>query len=387
MGLWIGRGRKARQCYGFDEIAIVPGSVTIDPDDVDTHWKLGDLKFEIPVLAAAMDGVVDVGFAIEMSKLGGIGVLNLEGIQTRYVDPKSAIEKIVSASPEEATNILQEIYEKESIKEELIEKRIKEIKSAGAIAVVSSIPQRAERFAEIAQGAGADIFVIQSTVTTAKYISKDKPSLNFKELKKKISIPLIVGNCVTYESALDLMNTGIDALLVGVGPGAACTTRGVLGIGIPQVSATADCAAARDFYYKQTGRYVSIITDGGMSIGGDVCKAFASGADAVMIGSAFAKAKESPGKGYHWGMATPHRNLPRGTRIYVGTTNTLEQILYGPAHLDDGSQNIIGALRTAMGMCGVKNIQEMQLAELIIAPAIKTEGKIFQKAQRIGMGK
>lgn len=387
MGLWIGRGRKARQCYGFDEIAIVPGSVTIDPDDVETHWKLSNLKFEIPVLAAAMDGVVDVDFAIEMSKLGGIGVLNLEGIQTRYVDPKSVIEKIVSASPEEATNILQEIYEKESIKEELIEKRIKEIKSAGAIAAVSSIPQRAERFAEIAQGAGADIFVIQSTVTTAKYISKDKPSLNFKELKKKISIPLIVGNCVTYESALDLMDTGIDALLVGVGPGAACTTRGVLGIGIPQVSATVDCAAARDFYYKQTGRYVSIITDGGMSIGGDVCKAFASGADAVMIGSAFAKAKESPGKGYHWGMATPHRNLPRGTRIYVGTTNTLEQILYGPAHLDDGSQNIIGALRTAMGMCGAKNIQEMQLAELIIAPAIKTEGKIFQKAQRIGMGK
>lgn len=387
MGLWIGRGRKARRCYGFDEIAIVPGVVTVDPNDVDIHFELCNLKFEIPIIAAAMDGVVDVEFAIEMSKLGGFGVLNLEGIQTRYEDPKGVIEKIISASKEEATNILQEIYEKEPIKEELIVKRIKEIKEAGAIAAVSSIPQRAERFAEIAQLAGADIFVVQSTVTTAKFISKDKPSMNFKELKKKLSIPLIVGNCVTYESALELMSCDIDALLVGVGPGTACTTRGVLGIGVPQVSATADCAAARDFYYKQTGKYVPIITDGGMSVGGDVCKAFASGADAVMIGSAFAKAKEAPGKGYHWGMATPHRNLPRGTRIYTGTTSTLEEILYGPAHLDDGSQNLVGALRTAMGMCGAKNIREMQLVELIIAPAIKTEGKIFQKAQRIGMGK
>jgi len=387
MGMWVGRGRKARRCYGFDEIAIVPGMVTIDPDDVDTHWQLGDLKFEIPILAAAMDGIMDVGFAIEMSRLGGVGVLNLEGIQTRYEKPESVIEEIIAASPEEATNILQRIYEKEPIKEELIEKRIKEIKAGGAIAAVSSIPQRAEKFAQIALESGADIFVVQSTVTTSKYISKDKPSLNFKQLKKKLSIPLIVGNCVTYESALDLMSTGIDALLVGVGPGTACTTRGVLGIGIPQVTATADCAAARDFYYKQTGRYVSIITDGGMSVGGDVCKAFACGADAVMIGSAFAKAKESPGKGYHWGMATPHRNLPRGTRIYVGVTSTLEEILYGPAHLDDGSQNIVGALRTAMGMCGAKNIRQMQLVELIIAPAIKTEGKIFQKAQRIGMCK
>ncbi|MEW6606241.1 MAG: GuaB3 family IMP dehydrogenase-related protein [bacterium] len=386
MGLWIGRGRKARRCYGFDEIAIAPGVVTIDPDDVDIHFRLGNLKFEIPIIAAAMDGVVDVEFAIEMSKLGGLAVLNLEGIQTRYENPKSVIDKIVSAPPEEATNILQQIYE-EPIKEELIEKRIKEIKSANAIAAVSSIPQRAERFAQIAQDAGADIFVVQSTVTTAKYISKDKPFLNFKELKKKLSIPLIVGNCVTYEASLEILSTGIDGLLVGVGPGTACTTRGVLGIGVPQVSATVDCAAARDFYYKQTGRYVPIITDGGMSVGGDVCKAFAAGADAVMIGSSFAKAKESPGKGYHWGMAMPHRNLPRGTRIYVGTASKLEEILYGPAHLDDGSQNLVGALRTAMGMCGAKNIREMQLVELIIAPAIKTEGKIFQKAQRIGMGK
>ncbi|OIP39012.1 inosine 5-monophosphate dehydrogenase [Candidatus Desantisbacteria bacterium CG2_30_40_21] len=386
MGAWIGRGRKARTCYGFDDIAIVPGCVSIDPEDVDTTWMLGNLKFDIPILASAMDGVVDVHFAIAMSRLGGVAVLNLEGIQTRYDDPSEALANIVKVSPDEATNVLQKIYE-EPVKKELVIKRIKEIKDGGGVAAVSIIPQRIAEFGPIAQEAGADILVIQATVVTAKFISKANPSLDFKELKKKISIPVIVGNCVTYESALELMETGIDGLLVGVGPGSACTTRGVLGIGVPQVSATVDCAAARDFYYKQTGRYVSIITDGGMSVGGDVCKAFASGADAVMIGSAFAKTEESPGKGYHWGMATPHRNLPRGTRIFVGTTSTLETILYGPAHLDDGSQNLVGALRTAMGVCGADTVRQMQLVELVIAPSIKTEGKIFQKTQRIGMGK
>jgi IMP dehydrogenase len=274
------------------------------------------------------------------------------------------------------------------IKEELIDKRIKEIKSAGAIAAVSSIPQRAERFGMIAQEAGADIFIVQATITSARYISSSKSAnLDFKDFCKKMRIPVIVGNCVTYESALELMECDIDALLVGVGPGSACTTRGVLGIGVPQVTATADCAAARDFYFKQTSRYVPIITDGGMSVGGDICKAFAAGADAVMVGSAFAKAKEAPGKGYHWGMATPHKNLPRGTRIHVGVTSSLEEILFGPAHLDDGSQNLIGALKTSMGMCGARNIKEMQLTEIIIAPSIKTEGKIFQRTQHIGMGK
>ncbi|MEK7274731.1 MAG: GuaB3 family IMP dehydrogenase-related protein [Candidatus Desantisbacteria bacterium] len=386
MGNWIGRGRKARTCYGFDDIAIVPGGVTIDPNDVDISWMLGNLKLDIPILASAMDGVVDVRFATAMSKLGGIAVLNLEGIQTRYDDPSGVLSEIVKASPDEATNILQRIYE-EPVKKELVRKRIKEIKDGGGIAAVSIIPQRVAEFGLFAQEAGADILVIQATVVTAKYISKANPSLDFKELKKDLSIPVIVGNCVTYEAALELMGTGISGLLVGVGPGAACTTRGVLGIGVPQVSATVDCSAARDFYYKQTGMYVPIITDGGMSVGGDVCKAFASGADAVMIGSAFAKTEEAPGRGYHWGMATPHRNLPRGTRIFVGTSSTLEAALYGPAHLDDGSQNLVGALRTAMGVCGAANIREMQLAELVIAPAIKTEGKIFQKAQRIGMGK
>lgn len=386
MGMWVGRGRKARRSYGFDEIALVPGTSTIDPDEVDTSFKIRDIKIEIPIIAAAMDGVVDVRFAQEMGRLGGLAILNLEGIQTRYEDSQEIINQIIEASPDEATNIIQKVYE-EPIKEELIERRIKEIKEANVLAAVSCIPGRARHFGPLAEAAGADIFVVQATVISARHYSRQHKPLDLKEFTSSMSIPVIVGNCVTYEAALELIETGIDGLLVGVGPGAACTTRGVLGVGIPQVTATADCAAARDFYYKQTARYVPIITDGGMSVGGDITKAFASGADAVMVGSAFARAKEAPGRGYHWGMATSHRNLPRGTRIHVGTTSTLEEILYGPAHLDDGSQNLIGALRVAMGMCGARNIRQMQLVELIIAPAIKTEGKIFQKTQRIGMGK
>lgn len=387
MGMFIGRGRKARRCYGFDEIALVPGIIPINPDDVNINFKFCNFNFDIPIIAAAMDGVVDVNFAIHMSKLGGFAILNLEGIQTRYDDPTEILDNIAKATPIQATHILQNMY-LAPIKEELISKRIREIKDAGTIAAVSSIPQRAERFGAIAQEAGADIFVVQATITSARYISNDKSThLNFKNFCSHMKIPVIVGNCVTYESALELMECGIDGLLVGVGPGSACTTRGVLGVGIPQVTATADCAAARDFYFKQTSRYVSIITDGGMSTGGDICKAFASGADAVMVGSAFARAKEAPGKGYHWGMATPHKNLPRGTRIHVGITGSLKEILFGPAHLDDGSQNLLGALKTSMGMCGAKNIREMQLTEIIIAPSIKTEGKVFQQAQHIGMGK
>jgi len=386
MGMWVGRGRKARICYGFEEIALVPGKITIDPDEVDTGFEIGGHKFTVPIIAAAMDGVMDVEMAISLSKFGSFGVLNLEGIQTRYENPASVCEEIASVSPSEATTILQRIYE-EPIKEELIGKRIREIKERGGIACVSSIPQKAERFGMLAKEAGADIFVVQATVTTVRYVSKGNPSLSFAKLKKELEIPLIIGNCVTYEVALELMAEGIDGLLVGVGPGAACTTRGVLGVGVPQVTATADCAAARDAYFKKQARYVPIITDGGMSVGGEICKAIASGADAVMIGSAFTKAKEAPGKGFHWGMATPHRNLPRGTRIRTGVTGSLEQILYGPAHLDDGSQNLIGALRTAMGVCGARNIKEMQETELIIAPSVQTEGKIFQRAQGIGMGK
>lgn len=386
MGMWIGIGRKARRCYGFDEIALVPSSVTINPNEVDTKWRIGKLEFDVPILAAAMDGVVDTKFAIEMSKLGGLAVLNLEGVQTRYENPEEVIAKIVAASPETATELVQSVY-LEPIKEKLAAARIEEIKKAGCVAIVSSIPQRAERFGKIAEEAGVDIFVVQSTVTTAKHISSEYKSLNFEKFCKSMSVPVVVGNCVTYEVAVELIETGIDALLVGIGPGASCTTRGVLGIGVPQVTATADTAAARDFYYKQHGRYVPIITDGGMVSGGDICKAFACGADAVMVGSAFAKAKEAPGKGYHWGMATPDVNLPRGTRIHVGTTGALQEILFGPARVDDGSQNLMGALRTSMGALGARDIRHMQLTEIIIAPAIQTEGKVFQTIQKVGMAR
>lgn len=383
MGMWVGRGRKGRRCYGFDEIALVPGSVTINPDEVDTGWEIGGKKFDVPIIAAAMDGVVDTKFAIAMGKLGGLAVLNLEGVQTRYEDPSSVLDKIAKASSDEATELVQSIY-LEPIKEKLISARIKEIKNAGVPAVVSAIPQKAEKFGAIAQKAGADIFVIQATVTTTKHISSAYNCLDFYKFCKNMKIPVLVGNCVTYNTTLELLDAGASGLLIGIGPGAACTTRGVLGIGVPQVTATCDAAAARDFYYKKTARYAPIITDGGMTTGGDICKAFACGADAVMIGSAFARATEAPGGGYHWGMATPHPNLPRGTRIRVGTTGSLKEILFGPARLDDGSQNLMGALRTSMGNVGAANIKEMQLTEIIIAPSIQTEGKVFQAAQNLG---
>ncbi|MBI4435870.1 MAG: GuaB3 family IMP dehydrogenase-related protein [Candidatus Omnitrophica bacterium] len=386
MGEFIGKGRKARRCYGFDEISIVPGNVTINPNEVDTTWQVGGLKFRVPIVAAAMDGVVDVPFAIKMSQGGGLAVLNLEGVQTRYENPKEVLERIAKASAEEATELVQDVY-LEPIKEKLISQRIEEIKKGKGMAAVSAIPQKAERYGKIAQEAGCDLFVVQATVTTVKHLSKEYKVLDFHKFCKEMKIPVIIGNSVTYQATLDLLDTGASALLVGIGPGAACTTRGVLGLGVPQVTATCDAAAARDFYHRKSGRYVPIITDGGMTRGGELCKAFACGADAVMIGSAFARAKEAPGHGYHWGMATPHANLPRGTRIHVGVTGTLEEILFGPARLDDGSQNLMGALQTCMGNVGARNIKELQLTELIIAPSIQTEGKIFQKAQRVGMGK
>ncbi|MGH7265859.1 MAG: GuaB3 family IMP dehydrogenase-related protein [Candidatus Rokuibacteriota bacterium] len=386
MGMWIGRGRKARIAYGFDDIALVPGTQTVNPNEVDVSWELCGRRIDLPIMAAAMDGVADPRFAVEMGRLGGLAVLNLEGIQTRYENPDEVVERIISSSQEEATRIIQSIYG-EPIKEELIHRRVTEVKKGGGVVVVSSIPQRAMRFAKLAEEAGADFFVVQSTVTTARHVATEYEPLDFRTLKRELAIPLIVGNCVTYEATLELMQTGVDALLIGVGPGAACTSREVLGLGVPQVTATADAAAARDFHLKQTGRYVPIITDGGMTTGGDICKALAAGADAVMIGSAFARALEAPGRGYHWGMATPHSNLPRGTRIRVGVVGSLEQIVFGPAFTDDGTMNLIGALKTCMGLVGARTVREFQLTELIIAPAIKTEGKIFQKAQRLGMGK
>ncbi|MDD5073093.1 MAG: GuaB3 family IMP dehydrogenase-related protein [Candidatus Omnitrophica bacterium] len=386
MGEYIGIKRKARRCYGFDEIALAPGRVTINPAEVDTSWKIDGKKFNVPILAAAMDGVVDVKFAIAMGKLGGIAVLNLEGVQTRYEDPDEVLEQLVKADPEKATEIIQSIYTK-PIQEKLIEKRIRQIKDADVPAAVSAIPQRAERFGKIAQESGADIFVIQSTVSTVKHISKEYQALDIKRFARASKIPVIVGNCVGYEVAYELMAAGAAGILVGIGPGAACTTRGVLGIGVPQVTATVDCAAARDAFFKKTKKYIPIITDGGMRTGGDICKAFACGSDAVMVGSAFARAIEAPGRGYHWGMATPHANLPRGTRIHVGTTGLLEEILFGPARFDDGSQNLMGALQTSMGSVGASSIKEFQKTEIIIAPSIRTEGKIFQQVQRVGMGK
>ncbi|MFA6129739.1 MAG: GuaB3 family IMP dehydrogenase-related protein [Candidatus Omnitrophota bacterium] len=386
MAEWIGIGRRARRCYGFDEIALVPGAQTVNPNEVDASFEFMGRKFKIPIFAAAMDGVVDVKFAIEMSRLGGLAVLNLDGIQTRYENPDEVLEDISRATPQKATELIQTVYTT-PIKEKLITKRIAEIKKAKAMAIVSCIPANADKFSKLAIAAGADIFVIQSTVTTIKHLSTQYKTLDLIKFCKSLKIPVILGNCVTYETTLELMETGASGLLIGVGPGAACTTRGVLGIGVPQVTATVDAAGARDFYFKRTGKYIAIITDGGMNRGGDICKAFACGADAVMIGSSFARAKEAPGRGFHWGMATSHVNLPRGTRIQVGTTGTLKDILLGPAKVDDGSQNILGALKTSMGSLGASTLKEMHDVEIIIAPSIQTEGKIFQVGQRVGMGK
>ena len=386
MAEWVGIGRRARRCYGFDEIALVPGKITLNPEEVNINWDFAGKNFSVPIIAAAMDGVVDVKFAIEMSQLGGIAVLNLDGVQTRYDNPAKVLNEIAKASSKEATKLIQKIYTT-PIKENLIGKRVEEIKKGGGYAAVSCIPQNAEKFATIAEDAGADCFVLQSTVTTARHIATKYKPLDLHKFCKARKIPVILGNCVTYDVTLELLETGCSGILIGVGPGAACTTRGVLGIGVPQVTSTIDGAAARDFYYQKTGKYISIITDGGMSRGGDVCKAFASGADSVMIGSAFARAKEAPGKGFHWGMATSHGNLPRGTRIEVGVTGSLEQILFGPALVDDGSQNLMGALATSMGALGAKDLKEMHFVEIIIAPSIQSEGKVFQASQRVGMGK
>jgi IMP dehydrogenase len=372
--------RQLRRSYGFDEVAIVPGNITVNPDQTNIELKIEDFTFAIPILASAMDAVIDVNTAVLMGKLGGLGVLNLEGVQTRYDNPQGVLAEIAQAPDAKVTTLLQKVYSA-PIKENLIGERIEAIKKSGTVCSVSVAPANTKRFAPVAAEAKADIFVVQSTVTTAKHISKSYRGLIFPELRKSIPVPIIVGNCVSYSACLELMRTGISAVLVGVGPGAACTTRQVLGVGVPQVTATMDCAAAREQYLGESGRYVPIITDGGFRNGGDLCKAFAAGADAVMIGSIFAQAKEAPGLGYHWGMSHPHPALPRGTRIKVGTTGTLEQILFGPTSVTDGSQNLVGALRTALGVCGARNIKEMHKAEMVIAPAITTEGKSWQMSQ------
>ena len=365
------------QTYGFDEVAIVPGDVTINPELADTRLTLGGHVFEAPFLASAMDGTVSPGFATLMHEMGGLGVLNAEGVYTRYDDPYSVLEEIVSMSKTEVTEYLQQVYS-EPIQEHLIGSRVQEIKRSGAVCAVSFTPQTTKRLSPVAVEAGADIVFVQSTVTTARHMSNSYRGLVFSELMENLKVPVVVGNCVSYNVALELMQTGVDGVLVGVGPGAACTTREVTGVGVPQVSATLECAAAREDYFEQTGRYVAVITDGGIRTGGDVCKSIASGADGVMIGTPFAQAEEAPGRGFNWGMANAHPELPRGTRIDVGTKGPLRQIMYGPTSVTNGTQNLVGALRVAMGMCGAYTISDMHKADMVVAPAIKTEGKFFQ---------
>ncbi|MHB8376393.1 MAG: GuaB3 family IMP dehydrogenase-related protein [Dehalococcoidia bacterium] len=374
--------KQMRRAYGFDDVAIVPGGHhTINPDLVELSFKLGRFDFPLPFVAAAMDGVVDVRMAVEFSKLGGLAVLNLEGVQTRYDDPAPILQEIAAAPRHDVTALMQKVYSA-PIKPELIGERVRQIKAQGGIAAVSSTPMNTKKFAPVARDAGVDVFVVQSTVTSARHISRSETGLIFDELVRNMrEVPVVVGNTVTFSATKELMETGVAAVLIGVGPGAACTSREVLGIGVPQVTATIDAAAARDTYYRESGRYVPIITDGGISNGGAMCKAFAAGADAVMLGSILAATEEAPGRGHHWGMATPHGELPRGTRVKVAIDTTVHQTLFGPTSRTDGRENLVGALRTAMGTCGARTIRDFQKTELVIAPSIKTEGKNYQMAQ------
>jgi IMP dehydrogenase len=374
--------KQLKQSYGFDDVAIVPGDVTINPDQTNTEFHIGKFTFTIPFIASAMDSVVDVKMAIQLNKLGGLGVLNMDGIQARYANPDEVLEKIAKANDAEVTALLQKVYQ-EPIKDNLVGDRVRQIKKAGAICAISLTPANTKRLASIVEEAGGDILVVQSTVTSARHISKSYRGLIFSEMVKQTKMPIVVGNCVSYTACLELMQTGIAGVLVGVGPGAACTSREVLGVGVPQITATIDCAAARDTYYKETKKYIPIITDGGLRKGGDICKAFAAGTDAVMIGSPIAQTQEAPGRGYHWGMSHPHPALPRGTRIKVGTTTTLEKLLFGPTSVVHGTENFVGALRTAMGFCGAADIKEFHNADMVIAPALSTEGKFYQMTQKV----
>lgn len=379
----IGRGKTGRMAYGFDDIAIVPSRRTRDPEDIDISWQLGDFQFKLPMMASAMDSVVDPAIAVAVGNLGGLAVLNLEGLQTRYEDPALVFEQILAFPKEKATKGIQELYQ-EPIKTHLVKKRIEEIKKGGVVAAASLTPQRVEKYCKYALDAGLDVLVVQGTVISAEHVSSSRKPLDLFKFIESLPIPAIVGGCCSYSTALHLMRTGAIGVLVGVGPGAACTTRTVLGIGVPQATAIADAVAARSRYLEESGRYVHVIADGGMRTGGEVAKAIACGADAVMIGSPVAKSKEAPGLGYHWGMATFHPELPRGTRVYVGQTASLQEILVGPAHENDGTLNLFGALRTSMATCGHENIKAFQKAEVMIAPALQTEGKFLQKSQGLG---
>ncbi|MBA2313416.1 MAG: GuaB3 family IMP dehydrogenase-related protein [Actinobacteria bacterium] len=385
MEIEIGIGKSGRRAYGLDDIAVVPSRRTRDPDDVDVSWELDAFKFDLPLMASAMDGVVSPESARTIGRLGGLAVLNLEGLQTRYEDADSMLAEIAALDDESATARLQEMY-REPIKEELIHARIREVKDAGVTIAASLTPQRVERYHKIALEAELDILVIQGTVVSAEHVSSSTEPLNLKRFISTYPLPVIVGGCASYSTALHLMRTGAVAVLVGVGPGAACTTRGVLGLGVPQATAIADAAGARIRHLDETGRYCHVVADGGMRTGGDIAKAIACGADAVMIGSPLAAATEAPGRGHHWGMATFHPTLPRGARVKTATIGSLEEILVGPASHNDGRVNLFGALKTCLATCGYANIKEFQKADVMVAPALQTEGKALQQAQRLGMG-
>ncbi len=385
MEIEIGKAKVARRAYGFDEVAIVPSRRTRDPDDVDISWEIDAYTFRLPMMASAMDAAVSPATATRIARLGGSACLNLEGLWTRYEDPEPVYEEIASLPDEKATRRMQELY-REPVKEELVGDRIREIKEAGVTSCASLTPQRVERYAKLVLEAGLDILVIQGTVVSAEHVSSQTEPLNLKEFIRTFDLPVIVGGCASYTTALHLMRTGAVGVLVGVGPGNACTTRGVLGVGVPQATAIADAAAARMEHLRETGRYCHVIADGGMRTGGDLAKAVACGADAVMIGSPLTRAYEAPGRGYHWGMATFHPSLPRGARVKMQQTASLEEILVGPAHENDGTFNLFGALATSMATTGYATIREFQKAELVVAPSIKTEGKTYQTAQRVGMG-
>ncbi len=386
MEVEIGMGKSGRRAYGLDDIAIVPSRRTRDPEDIDLSWQLGPHRLELPFLASAMDGVVNPATAVAVGKLGGLGVLNLEGLQTRYEDPDPVLEKIASLPKNKATRGIQEIY-REPIKPELIEKRVSQIKDSGVVTAASLTPQRVEEYYKVALDAGLDVLVIQGTVISAEHLSSSREPLDLYDFISNLDVPVVVGGCASYHTALHLMRTGAVGVLIGVGPGHACTTRAVLGIGVPQATALADASAARARVMEEESRYVNVIADGGIRTGGDIAKCIACGADAVMIGAPVARSFEAPGRGFHWGMATFHPELPRGTRVEVGQAAPLEEIIKGPAHENDGTMNLFGGLRMSMATCGYRTIKEFQRAEVMVAPALQTEGKIIQRSQEVGMGK